>query len=125
MDCAKLYQEADFAGTKAGTDASPTPMVVGSPTTPLGNDIDPSKPTYFVNDGVCGFAWVNIKPARGKFVSWLKKAGIGRTDSYYGGYTIWVKGFGQSYERKQMYANAFAKVLKDNGITAYPMGRLD
>ena len=43
MDCAKLYQEADFAGTKAGTDASPTPMVVGSPTTPLGNDIDPSK----------------------------------------------------------------------------------
>ena len=44
MDCAKLYQEADFAGTKAGTDASPTPMVVGSPTTPLGNDIDRQSP---------------------------------------------------------------------------------
>ncbi|MBA87721.1 MAG: hypothetical protein CMB16_00440 [Euryarchaeota archaeon] len=125
VDFNDLYVKADLAGVKAGNDALPTPMVVGSPTTPLGDDIDPKKPMYFVNDGVCGFAWVNIKPARGKFITWLKSMGIGRKDSYYGGYTIWVSGFGQSYERKNAYANAFAKVLNDNGIKAYAMGRLD
>ena len=41
---------------------TPTPMMVGEPTTPLGNDIDYSKDTWLVNDGVCGFAWINIKP---------------------------------------------------------------
>ena len=30
-------------------------MVVGTPTTPLGNDIDYSKETYYVADGLCGF----------------------------------------------------------------------
>ena len=40
---------------------TPTPMVVGEPTTPLGNDIDYTKETWLVNDGVCGFAWINIK----------------------------------------------------------------
>ena len=30
-------------------------MVVGTPTTPLGDDIDYSKDTYYVADGMCGF----------------------------------------------------------------------
>ena len=100
-------------------------MVVGTPTTPLGDDIDYSKDTYYVADGMCGFAWINIKPARGKFVKYLKDNNIGRKDSYYGGWTIWVSGFGQSVDRKSAYARAFAKVLGDNGITAYNMSRLD
>ena len=37
-------------------------MVVGTPTTPLGDDIDYTKETYYVADGMCGFAWINIKP---------------------------------------------------------------
>ena len=109
----------------AGNGCTPTPMVVGTPTTPLGNDIDYSKDTYYVSDGVCGFAWVNIKPARGKFVKYLKDNDIGRKDSYYGGYTIWVSGFGQSLARKESYARAFANHLNKNGITAYSMSRID
>ena len=122
---ATVYAEAHAAGMAAGNECNPTPMVVGTPTTPLGNDIDYSKETYYVADGPCGFAWINIKPARGKFVKFLKDNNIGRKDSYYGGWTIWVSGFGQSVDRKSAYARAFAKVLGDNGITAYNMSRLD
>ena len=56
---------------------------------------------------------------RGKFVNWMKKNNIGRKDSYYGGWTVWVSDFGQSIARKENYARAFAKVLGDYGITAY------
>ena len=39
----------------------------------------------------CGFASVNIKPARGKFVAFCKQHGIGRPNSYHGGYDISVR----------------------------------
>ena len=58
-------------------------------------------------------------------MKFLKDNDIGRKDSYYGGHTIWVSDFGQSVTRKENYARAFAKVLGDNGITAYNMSRLD
>ena len=122
---ATIYEQAHNAGMAAGNGCTPTPMVVGQPTTPLGNDIDYSKETYYVADGVCGFAWINIKPARGKFVKYLKDNDIGRKDSYYGGYTIWVSGFGQSMTRKENYARAFVKVLNENGLKAYAMSRMD
>ena len=122
---ATVYADAHAKGIAAGNGCTPTPMVVGTPTTPLGNDIDYSKDTHYVSDGVCGFAWVNIKPARGKFVKYLKDNNIGRKDSYYGGYTIWVRGFGQSLARKESYARAFADVLTTNGIKAYAMSRMD
>ena len=63
-----IYLEADKEGKARAGDCVPTPMVVGSPTTPLGSDIDYDKKTYYVADGVCGFAWINIKPARLKTV---------------------------------------------------------
>ena len=122
---ATVYADAHAKGIAAGNGCTPTPMVVGTPTTPLGNDIDYSKDTHYVSDGVCGFAWVNIKPARGKFVKYLKDNNIGRKDSYYGGYTVWVRGFGQSLARKESYARAFADVLTTNGIKAYAMSRMD
>ena len=122
---AGIYAEAHSAGMAAGNKSKPVPMVVGTPSTPLGNDIDYSKETYYVADGVCGFAWINIKPARGKFVKYLKDNDIGRKDSYYGGYTIWVSGFGQSMTRKENYARAFVKILNDNGLKAYAMSRMD
>jgi len=121
----EIYSEAHSAGLAAGHGCTPTPMVVGQPTTPLGNDIDYEKATYYVADGMCGFAWVNIKPARGKFVKFLKDNDIGRTDSYYGGYTVWVSEFGQSMHRKENYARAFTSVLRENGLTAYNMSRMD
>ena len=122
---AEIYAEAHSAGMSAGNKCKPTPMIVGQPTTPLGDDIDYEKETWYVGDGVCGFAWVNIKPARGKFVTWMKKNNVGRKDNYYGGWTVWVSGFGQSMARKEDYARAFSKVLGDYGITAHSMSRLD
>jgi len=121
----EIYSEAHSAGLAAGHGCTPTPMVVGQPTTPLGNDIDYEKDTYYVADGMCGFAWVNIKPARGKFVKFLKDNDIGRKDCYYGGYTVWVSEFGQSMHRKENYARAFTSVLRENGLTAYNMSRMD
>lgn len=118
-----IYREAYEAGLEAGKAVVLPKFIVGD-AVGLSNEIDYSKPTYVLN-GLCGFAWINIKPARGKFVTWLKENKIGSTDSYYGGYTIWVHEFGQSVDQKSAFADAFAKVLNDNGITAYGASRLD
>lgn len=121
--CKAIYREAYEAGLAAGNDADTPKFVVGEPTTPLGNDIDFSKKTYIL-DGLCGFAWVTVSPARGAFVNWLKANGIG-SKGYYGGYEIWVREFGQSVDRKSAFAGAFAEVLGKYGITAYTGSRLD
>ena len=44
-------------GMDAGRSVGVSPMIVGSPSTPLGNDIDYSKKTYFVEGGVLWFCW--------------------------------------------------------------------
>ena len=72
VHCEKLLERAHLMGMDAGRRVGVAPMVVGTPTELMGNDIDYSKPTYVVEGGVCGFAGVVIKPARGKFVSYLK-----------------------------------------------------
>ena len=122
-ECATIYKEAYTAGIKAGNEVGVPKFVVGTPTTALGNDIDYAKPTY-VLDGLCGFAWVKIFPARGSFVTFLKTKGIGGK-SYNGGYDIWVSEFGQSVDRKNAFAQAFAEVLNKYGINAYGQSRLD
>jgi len=120
-----LYVRAREAGLAAGNGSKPTPMVVGSPSTPFGSDIDHSKPTFFVEDGVCGFAWIQVKPGTSAFAKYLVKSGRARPDSYYGGVSIWVSDYNQSMQRKEAYAHAFAKVLVDAGIKAYSMSRMD
>ena len=122
--CEKLLERAHLMGMDAGRDSSPTPMIVGSPSTPFGSDIDYSKKTYFVEGGACGFAGVVIKPARGKFVSYLKSIGIGNKH-YYGGYYVSVREFGQSLARKEAYAEAYAKVLSEEGMRCYVDSRMD
>ena len=122
--CEKLLERAHLMGMDAGRDASVTPMLVGSPSTPFGSDIDYSKKTYFVEGGACGFAGVVIKPARGKFVSYLKSIGIGNKH-YYGGYYVSVREFGQSLARKEAYAEAYAKVLSEEGMRCYVDSRMD
>lgn len=127
----RLYHDADAAGKAAGAAARPTPMVVGTPKNMMasltgGDDggFDPDQPTYFVSEGVCGFAWVRIRPANGSFARQMKKRGIGYA-SYYGGWDITVNYGGQSLARKEAYARAFAKVLQDAGVDAYVDSRMD
>ena len=122
---ARLFESAHEAGLKAGHEVGVSPMIVGSPSTPFGSDIDSSKPTYFVESGVCGFAGVVIKPARGKFVSYLKKMGLG-WKHYYGGFYMTCREFGQSLTRKEAYCEAFAKVLSESGMSRiYVDSRMD
>lgn len=120
----EIYNAAYSAGMTAGANIIPTPWKIGSTASPLSNEIDYSKPVYILEDGPCGFANIVISPARGKFVNWLKKNGIGHKH-YYGGYSIWVHEFGQSHDRKDAFARAFSKVLKEYGITAHAESRLD
>ena len=77
----------------------------------------------------CGFAWLNIKPARGPFVKMLKEMGIGRPDSYYGGYSLssydCCNFNGQNMDVKDDGVSAFREVLRQNGITANVHTRID
>lgn len=125
LSAVELNKLAVAAGNEAAKKAVPTPMVV------IGGE-----QRWFVAGGVCGFAWATLKantPANRKFLSGLKKAGIAgegvtadwSKDSYYGGYSYWVRVGGQSMETKEAFCHAFVKVLQDNGITAHSMSRMD
>lgn len=112
-----LWREAYSAGLRAGEAARPTPMVVSD---------EISGYTYApVMDGACGFAWVKLRPANSGFARFLIKKGLARTDSYAGGANVWVREFGQSYERKIAMAYAMAEIFDAAGFKAYGQGRLD
>jgi hypothetical protein len=119
-----LYNSALEAGQAAGASFDCQPMIVGSPTTALGSDIDYTKETYFVPDGPCGFAWINICPGTSSFARWLVKNGVARK-AYDGGVNINIRKFGQSMERKEACARAATEIFRAAGITAYAGSRLD
>ena len=75
----------------------------------------------------CGFAWVNIAPGTSKFARELKKAGVVRGRSYYGGVDVWNPGGipTQSMDVKEIAADAYVKVLGNYGIRATMMSRAD
>lgn len=77
----------------------------------------------------CGFAWLNIKPARGPFIKYLKDNRIGRSDSYYGGYSLssydCCSFNGQNMDVKEDGVQAFAYVLRENGVAATVHTRID
>ena len=112
----QLFSQADAAGRNAVSNIQVKPMIVTDGRTGQ---------QWHEEDGVCGFAWIKIRPARGEFVRWLKKNNIGKTDSFEGGYMIWISDYNQSMQKKEAYAYGFAKVLVDNGIRAYAMSRMD
>jgi hypothetical protein len=120
----QIYNEAHQAGLQALKSAQPTPMVVGQETHFNSNQIDYAKPTYYVSDGVCGFAWIVVKPANSKFGKWLKTNGYARPH-YGGGLSIWVREGRQSLQLKEAYAYTFASVLSKYGIKAYADSRMD
>lgn len=74
-----------------------------------------------------GFAWVNIKPARGPWVTLLKELNIGRTDTYYGGYAIWGSQWShcQNIDAKEAAAHAYAQVLRKYGVNCSVGSRWD
>lgn len=119
-----LFNNARIAGLEAGQKAGVIPMVVQEHAN-MADDNSPVVKQYFVEGGVCGFAWINIRPGNCPFANWLKKNGHVRGKAYEGGVNIHVFDFGQSMQRKMAYASAFAKVLSDAGIWAWAQDRID
>ena len=80
----------------------------------------------------CGFGHVNIRPARGKFVTFLKKCGVGDV-GYNGGYRVSYYDImddhkyscTQSLDLKEEATDAFSKVLHKYGIDAYSVSMAD
>lgn len=116
-----LYDRAHAAGVAALEAAKAVPMIVGTPVNMLdslmggdGGGFDQTKPTYYVEGGVCGFAAI-VLPGTTGFARWAKKTGK-VTAHYGGGMAFRVRAGGQSLQRKEAYAGAFAGVLREAGI---------
>lgn len=117
---AQLFARAVAAGMTAGTGAIPTPMIVSEADVITG---EPRGEQWYVPEGVCGFAWVSFA-GNTAFGRWAKKSG-NASAHYPKGLCYWVSQFNQSMERKERFAEAMAKVLRDAGIDAYAGSRMD
>ena len=120
----QLFERANAAGREAANALTPRPMAVQM-ATGLTDGFDWNRPYDVVADGVCGFAWVKIRPANGAFGRWLKATGKVRYAAYGGGYDIWISDYNQSVQKKEAHAEAMAAVLREAGIKAYGQSRLD
>lgn len=118
-----LHNRAFKAGEAALKGCQPTPMVVQQHENPL-DDNSPVTKSYFVGGGVCGFAWVIIRPANSQFANYLKK-NHNAGKSYYGGCQWFPHVGGQFYELKMAFCQAYAEVVHGAGFDAYADGRLD
>jgi hypothetical protein len=108
-DHAKLYELAHAAGTRAAQQTTPTPMLVDG--------------HGMVEEGLLGFAWVRIPDARRRFPRWLIRQGFAHKH-HLGGAQVSAGG-SQSLERARAYAEAFAAVLRSNGIECETEWRVD
>ena len=120
----ELFDRAQNAGRVAGNRITPTPMRVVEHKNPFDDNNPIVQEFPVVMGGVCGFAWVNIRPGNSSFARWMVKNNMA-SKAYKGGVDIWISDHGQSYERKTANASAMARVLRDAGIKAYSMNRLD
>ena len=80
---------------------------------------------HIVPDGVCGFAWLEIRPARGSLVTFLKKHNIGYVSQYHRCYWVSISQFNQSLALKEAYAQAVAESLRASGYEVYAGSRID
>jgi hypothetical protein len=120
----KMALAADAAGHAAATATTPVPMIV----TQHKNMVDDSSPVekqWYVEGGVCGFAWVIVRPATSSFAKWAKKNLPHTHIDYYGGLSISSGLMTQSMERNMAYCSAYAKVLNEAGIRAHMNSRID
>lgn len=131
----KILLDAVDAGVKALSRCKPQPMIVSQHENMV-DDSSPMEKEWFVEDGVCGFAWITVRCKSGKarqFINALKRAGLAGDgcdipfgkDNYSGGYKYWVSQGGQSMEKKIAFASAFAEVLERNGIECHTGSRMD
>lgn len=96
------YNHAHSAGIAAGIASKVEPIgFVTGMTCPSDREL------HYISSGICGFAWVDVKGARGLIRSALIDAGFSES-AYKGGLSMWVGAFDQSYDRKSAYADAFA-----------------
>lgn len=112
-DFQQVIAEAHEAGFNAGQSYNPEPMMV----------VGGGK-THHVPEGVCGFAWITVRPGTTSFARYWKK-NHGARRAYYGGVELWVREFGQSHDRKLAFAEAYAKKLCEHGINATAGSKLD
>ena len=126
-----VCEKAHAAGMKAVSKLNVIPMIVGSETHPFSGVMDMKKQTYFVADGVCGFAWVNVYPEfkgntrNGKDERKMLEAAGFHKNGYEKTYQLWISDFNQSIQKKETYARAYAEVLRENGFKSYAGSRLD
>ena len=126
-----ICENASAVGYAAVQTARVVPMVVGQETSLFSGVIDETKTTYFVEDGICGFAWVSVYPANkgntrlGKDERRALEAVGFRNNDYEKSYQLWISNFNQSMQKKEAYADAYAKVLRGHGIRAYSGSRMD
>jgi hypothetical protein len=131
-----LFGHADQAGYEAANKHKPTPMTVVERANPLDDSSEIVKQYEPIADGVCGFASIVIRPGNHPFVNWIKKndalvkkANLYGGKHYYGGYSLSVMGFNQSYEKKSEYARAFCDTVRnavdDDKLELYVDKRLD
>jgi len=139
-----LMKKGHKAGMVAAEGTQVTPMVVTEHPDMLPAEKKPK--TWVVDEGVCGFAWLEIHPATGAFPKWVKKnahrfTGEWYKDKYYEngldgmnftvrkghptGLRMGVQLFGQGMTRKAAYAAGFANVLREAGIKVYADNRMD
>lgn len=100
MDFQTIYDLAHAAGMAAVNKLKVVPMVVQQHQNVM-DDNSPVTKKWYVADGVCGFAWVNVKPGNSAFANWLKVKKLASRDSYYGGVSIWISDFNQSMQKKK------------------------
>lgn len=96
-----IFEFAKQAGELAAAECVPTPMKIS------GGEL--------IMDGECGGAYVVVPDARTGFARWLKTSGHGKRH-YGSGISFGAKTEGQSADRAMAYAEAFARVLRRNGI---------
>lgn len=131
MDIVAIAKAAHNAGMNAVNNMKVIPMIVGQSKSLFSDEIDLTKPTEYVSDGVCGFAWVNIYPEHkgntkaGKAERKLYESIGFEKDDYNKCYSLWIGQFNQSMQKKETYAAAYAKVLSENNIRAYSGSRMD
>jgi hypothetical protein len=126
-----LLMKAHAAGMAAGNGSTPPVMVVERHAN-MADDSSPVAERWFVPEGPAGFAWVTVRPANSRLAKVMettfdgKFGGSAKHDSYGGGMMLWVWEFGQSMVRKEAYATAFAKTLRDAGFDKVRAGsRMD